>query len=59
LEKLNARLGIGRLRDFIKMDRVPSSRAAGMADAALASGSPQNIRLSPRSMKYRLYRQAW
>lgn len=61
LEKLNARLGIGRLRDFIKMDPVAfEQKLPAMADAALASGSPQNNPVVPTADEIiELYRQAW
>jgi alcohol dehydrogenase class IV len=61
LEKLNARLGIDRLRDFIKMDPVAfEQKLPAMADAALASGSPQNNPLVPTADEIiELYRQAW
>ena len=61
LEKLNARLGIGRLRDFIKMDAVAfEQKLPAMADAALASGSPQNNPVVPTAAEIiELYRQTW
>jgi len=61
LEKLNVRLGIGRLRDFIKMNPVAfEQKLPAMADAALASGSPQNNPVVPTVDEIiELYRQAW
>jgi len=61
LGKLNARLGIGRLRDFVKVDRVAfEQKLPAMADAALASGSPQNNPVVPTADEIiELYRQAW
>jgi alcohol dehydrogenase class IV len=61
LEKLNVRLGIGRLRDFIKVDPVAfEQKLPAMADAALASGSPQNNPVVPTANEIiELYRQAW
>jgi alcohol dehydrogenase class IV len=61
LEKLNARLGIGRLRDFIKMDPAAfEQKLPAMADAALSSGSPQNNPVVPTADEIiELYRQAW
>ena len=61
LEKLNARLGIDRLRDFIKMDPVAfEQKLPAMADAALASGSPQNNPVVPTADEIvELYHQAW
>ena len=61
LEKLNARLGIGHLRDFIKMDAVAfEQKLPAMADAALASGSPQNNPVVPTADEIiELYRQTW
>ncbi|MBM3833833.1 MAG: iron-containing alcohol dehydrogenase [Verrucomicrobia bacterium] len=61
LEGLNARLGIGRLRDFIKAGPdVFEAKLPAMAEAALASGSPQNNPLVP-SMEdiIQLYRHVW
>ncbi len=59
MEKLNARLGIGRLRDFIKVDAaVFEQRLPAMAGAALASGSPQNNPVVPTADEMiELYRQ--
>ncbi len=61
LEKLNARLGIDRLCDFIKIDPVAfEQKLPAMADAALASGSPQNNPVVPTADEIiELYRQAW
>jgi len=61
LENLNARLGIGRLRDFIKMDAAAfEQKLPAMADAALASGSPQNNPVVPAADEIiELYRQTW
>jgi alcohol dehydrogenase len=61
LKDLNARLGIGRLRDFIKVDReVFEQKLPAMAEAALASGSPQNNPIVPSTADIiELYRQVW
>ena len=61
LEKLNASLGIGRLRDFIKADHsVFESKLTAMAEAALASGSPQNNPVVPTAEEIvELYRKVW
>jgi alcohol dehydrogenase class IV len=61
LEKLNASLGIGRLRDFIKADfSVFESKLPAMAEAALASGSPQNNPIVPTAEEIiELYRRVW
>jgi alcohol dehydrogenase class IV len=61
LEQLNARLGIDRLRDFIKIDRsVFEQKLPAMAEAALASGSPQNNPVVPSVEEIvQLYHQAW
>src|SRR5262245_14826881 len=61
LENLNARLGIGRLRDFIKVDReVFEQKLPAMAEAALASGSPQNNPIVPSAAEIiDLYRKVW
>ena len=61
LEHLNARLGIGRLRDFIKADQKEfEQRLPAMAAAALASGSPQNNPIVPSTAEImELYRKAW
>jgi alcohol dehydrogenase class IV len=61
LEKLNARLGIGRLHDFIKVDSSAfEQKLPAMADVALASGSPQNNPVVPTADEIiELYRQAW
>jgi alcohol dehydrogenase len=61
LGHLNARLGIGRLRDFIKADReVFEQKLPAMAEAALASGSPQNNPIVPSAAEIiELYRNVW
>ncbi|MBI3880125.1 MAG: iron-containing alcohol dehydrogenase [Verrucomicrobia bacterium] len=61
LETLNARLGIGRLRDFIKADAtVFGQKLPAMAEAALASGSPQNNPVVPSADEIiDLYRKVW
>ena len=61
LENLNARLEIGRLRDFIKVDRdVFEQKLPAMAEAALASGSPQNNPIVPSATEIiQLYRKVW
>jgi alcohol dehydrogenase class IV len=61
LEDLNARLGIGRLRDFIKAGRtVFEQKLSMMAEAALASGSPQNNPVVPSADEIvELYRRVW
>jgi len=61
LERLNASLGIGRLREFIKADfNVFESKLAAMAEAALASGSPQNNPVVPTAEEIvELYRKVW
>src|SRR5262245_47212139 len=61
LEKLNARLGIGRLRDFIKTDLSAfEQKLPAMAEAALASGSPQNNPVIPsKDEMVALYRRIW
>jgi alcohol dehydrogenase class IV len=61
LEKLNARLGIGRLRDFIKTDQGSfEQKLPAMAEAALASGSPQNNPVVPsKDEVVELYRRIW
>ena len=58
---LNARLGIGQLRDYIKTDReVFEEKLPAMAEAALASGSPQNNPLVPTAAEIiELYRRVW
>ena len=48
LELLNARMNIGRLRDFITVGRREfEEKLPAMAEAALASGSPQNNPVVP------------
>ena len=61
LGQLNARLGIGRLRDFIKADRkVYEEKLPAMAEAALASGSPQNNPIVPSAAEIiELYGRVW
>lgn len=61
LERLNARLGIGRLRDFIKTDQSAfEQKLPAMAEAALASGSPQNNPVVPSADEMvALYRRVW
>jgi alcohol dehydrogenase class IV len=61
LEGLNARLGIGRLRDFIKAGpTVFEQKLSVMAEAALASGSPQNNPVVPSADEIvALYRKVW
>jgi alcohol dehydrogenase class IV len=61
LRHLNARLGIGRLRDFIKAGReVFEQKLPAMAEAALASGSPQNNPVVPTAAEIiELYRHVW
>ena len=61
LEQLNARLNIGRLRDFIKTDAVRfEQKLSAMAEAALASGSPQNNPVVPSAAEIiELYRRVW
>jgi alcohol dehydrogenase class IV len=61
LGDLNARLGIGRLRDFIKVDREAlEHKLPAMAEAAIASGSPQNNPIVPSAAEIiELYRRVW
>jgi alcohol dehydrogenase class IV len=61
LEQLNSRLGIGRLRDFIKADRGTfEQKLPAMAEAALASGSPQNNPKVPSATEIiELFRKVW
>lgn len=61
LAQLNKRLGIGRLRDFIKADEAEFERKLpAMAEAALASGSPQNNPVVPSAGEIiELYRKVW
>ena len=61
LEQLNARLGIGRLRDFVKADAAAFERQLpAMAEAALTSGSPQNNPVVPAADEIiELYRKVW
>lgn len=61
LERLNARLGIGRLRDFVHVEIEDFDRKLpAMAAAALASGSPQNNPVVPDADEIiALYRRVW
>lgn len=61
LERLNARLAIGRLRDFINADQGTfEQKLSAMAEAALASGSPQNNPVLPSAAEIiGLYRRTW
>ncbi|MBI2946538.1 MAG: iron-containing alcohol dehydrogenase [Verrucomicrobia bacterium] len=61
LGRLNARLGIGRLRDFIKAGQAEfEQKLTAMAEAALASGSPQNNPVVPSAGEIvELYRKVW
>lgn len=61
LEEQNRRLEVGRLRDAVKVDRtVFESKLNAMAEAALASGSPQNNpRVPSHEEIVELYQQAW
>jgi len=61
LENLNARLGIPKLRDVLKVDRSQfESHVRKMADDALASGSPQNNPVVPTVAEIiDLYQRAW
>jgi alcohol dehydrogenase class IV len=61
LAGLNAALGIGRLRDFIKAGPDTfEQKLPAMAEAALASGSPQNNPVVPSAAKIvELYRKVW
>ncbi len=61
LHDQNQRLEIGRLRDAVKVDRsVFESKLNDMAEAALASGSPQNNPRVPTSGEIiELYRASW
>jgi alcohol dehydrogenase class IV len=61
LQRLNDRLGIGRLSRFVKVDRQTfESHLPAMAEAALASGSPQNNPVVPTADDIiELYRQVW
>lgn len=61
LARLNTRLGIGPLRDFIKADPTTfESKLPAMAEAALASGSPQNNPVVPSAEEIvGLYRKVW
>jgi alcohol dehydrogenase class IV len=61
LGQLNARLGIGRLRDFLRVNREEfEKKLPVMAEAALASGSPQNNPVVPSVAEIiELYRRVW
>lgn len=61
LERLNARLGIPKLRDALGGDRSAfEPHLKKMADDALASGSPQNNPVVPSAQEIvDLYRSAW
>jgi alcohol dehydrogenase class IV len=61
LEQLNASLGIGGLREFIKVgDDAFERELPAMAEAALASGSPQNNPVVPTAQEIiELYRVIW
>jgi alcohol dehydrogenase class IV len=61
LAKLNARLGIPRLRDCPGVERAKFEAMAGkMAADALASGSPQNNPVVPTAAEIvRLYEESW
>jgi len=61
LEQLNLDLAVGRLRDAVKVDAATfESKLPAMAEAALASGSPQNNPVVPTPEDIiALYRRAW
>lgn len=61
LDEQNRRLEVGRLRDAVKVDRsVFETKLDAMADAALASGSPQNNpRVPSKADIIELYQRAW
>jgi alcohol dehydrogenase len=61
LKGLNDRVGIGRLRNFVKVDRdTYEQKLPAMAEAALASGSPQNNPIVPSPAEIiELYRTVW
>ncbi|MBM3840204.1 MAG: iron-containing alcohol dehydrogenase [Verrucomicrobia bacterium] len=61
LARLNGSLGIGRLRDFIKARQEAfDQKLPAMAEAALASGSPQNNPIMPSVAEIiELYRKVW
>ena len=61
LEGLNRDLAVGRFRDAAKVDQANfESKLTAMAEAALASGSPQNNPIVPAiDEMVALYRQAW
>ena len=61
LEQLNRDLDVGRLRDAAKVDEATFEfKLPVMAQAALASGSPQNNPVVPTAEEIiGLYRRAW
>lgn len=61
LEDLNRDLGITRLSEFLKIDPLTfEGKLPSMAEAALASGSPQNNPLVPTSDEIvALYKSVW
>jgi alcohol dehydrogenase class IV len=61
LERLNAELGIPRLREALRVERSEFELLLRkMADDALASGSPQNNPVVPSAEEIvDLYRSAW
>lgn len=61
LAQMNKRLGIGRLREFIKMEQAAfEQKLPTMAAAALDSGSPQNNPVVPTAEEIiALYREVW
>lgn len=61
LERLNAQLGVSRLRDYVRKPEEEFERhLPKMAEDALASGSPQNNPVVPTAEQIvELYRQAW
>jgi alcohol dehydrogenase class IV len=61
LDEQNRRLGVGRLRDVVGVTQGEfMGKCEEMADAALASGSPQNNpRVPTQAEIVELYRRAW
>lgn len=61
LQGLNHDLGITRISDFVKVDHHTfESKLTSMAEAALASGSPQNNPVVPNAEEIvALYRKVW
>ena len=61
LEDLNARLGITRVKDVVKVDRTTyDMKLEEMAQSALESGSPQNNPIVPsQSQIVELYKTIW